>query len=282
MAFAVTYTSKESEKDHVLRLIVSHGGRLLNEGFDELFIAESLQDSTTSPKRSPSKLAGNASSTSFRLTREAQNLGFTALISDRHSRRAKYMQALALGLPCLAGRWVLDCIKQNIILTWERYLLPAGESSFLGAVRSRVLLPSPAAEARLSMMIDTRPKLLNGRSVLLVTGKGKVEEKRKAYVFLTRALGAKRVAKAANVELAKNMLEQGQQDWDLVYVDGPEKQAEKVLFGTINGEVDSIVTAGAGKKRKRGNEDEQVRRKVKIVGDEFIIQSLILGALVEQ
>ncbi|KAK5105838.1 radiation sensitive protein rad9 [Cryomyces antarcticus] len=116
-------------------------------------------------------------------------------------------------------------------------------------------------------MVDARPKLLDGRSVLLVTGKGRIEEKRKVYVFLTRALGAKRVAKAANIELAKNMLEEGQQDWDLVYVDGPEKQAEKFLFGTINGEVDSIVAAGAGKKRKRGDEDEQ---------------SLILGALLEQ
>ena len=52
----------------------------------------------------------------LRLKPWARNMGFTALIADCASRRAKYMQALALDLPCVHFRWVADCVKEKRVL----------------------------------------------------------------------------------------------------------------------------------------------------------------------
>ncbi|KAI9828353.1 MAG: hypothetical protein M1832_002781 [Thelocarpon impressellum] len=269
MVFAVSYVGKDTEKSRVIKLILENGGRVLSDGFEQLFTMDG-----------PGTSEGG-SAASLRLTREAAKLGFACLIADQHSRRAKYMQALALGLPCLAGRWIEDSVGAGKVLEWESYLLPSGDSSFLrGAVRSRVLQPYDAASAQFSSTIGARPKLLAGRAVMLVVGKGKVEERRRAYLFLTYALGASRVGKVPNIDAAKKALEAGGVDagWDWVYVDGAEAGAREALGGAPG------PSAGKSKKRKRasGEGAGQGRKVVKVVGDEFVVQSLILGRLLEE
>lgn len=296
MAFAVSFTAKDptkrdstkhaapSPRDATIALIASHGGILLEPGFDVLFEIDGALPTPAKPRtplESPDKTkqADPADATeAFRLTPQAATLGFVALIADAHSRRAKYMQALALGLPCLHHRWLLDCVSASAILPWAAYLLPAGSSNFLaGAVRSRVLAPYPAQEARFKEVVARRDRLLGGRSVVLVMGKGRQEERRRAYLFLTYALGARRICKVRDLEGAREALDHGEGEWDWVYVEGVE-EARKVLGGT--------PPVAAGKKRKRGVEVEEEERKsrneVKIVGDEFVIQSLILGELSEE
>lgn len=289
MAFAVTFAAHEDEKDQTIKLILDNGGRFLNDGFESLFYTDSPDPSSlASPAKSPTTATAptNPSDAAlpFRLTRSAEALGFTALIADRHSRRAKYMQALALGLPCVHPRWLRDCVAQARILDFAKYLLPAGESAFLGgAVRSRVLAPYPAATARFASVVEGRAKLLDGRSVVVVVGKGRVEERRRVYLFLARALGASRVEGVRSLEEARRVLGDGRA-WDWVYVDGQEREAERVLFGGASG-------GGAGRKRRRRTGEEEVGdkekerdvvKRVKLVGDETVIQSLILGALLEE
>ncbi|KKY17942.1 putative dna damage repair protein [Diplodia seriata] len=262
----------------------------------------------------------------------ASTLGFVALISDKHSRRAKYIQALALGLPCLSYHWLLDCLSSGTLRPWQLYLLPAGESAFLsGAVRSRVLT-SPHYEpggddAKLDAVLSRRQRLLDGKSVLLVLTKA---ERGRAYRFLTSAMGARRVTWCRDAKEARRRLESGEEEWDWVYVDGAEEQ----LFPCLAAGAAASTTGTsipAGKKRKRGGAGgaggataagpgaisfastvsertagssviasfaegvgagrerdaggvkvvEVGGRKVKVVGDEFVIQSLILGALLE-
>jgi hypothetical protein len=41
---------------------------------------------------------------------------FCAVIADGYSRKPKYLQALALGIPCLATRWVESCIQKVSLL----------------------------------------------------------------------------------------------------------------------------------------------------------------------
>jgi hypothetical protein len=64
--------------------------------------------------------------------------------------------------------------------------------------------------------------------------------------------------------------------WGLVYVDEKEEVAEEAIFG-----------AGPPRKRKRSSldvndSDFPVPKKVRIISDEFVIQSLILGKLLEE
>ena len=270
MAFAVSYVKQEQEKSHVVQLITEQGGRILDDGFQKLF--ESV------PFSRPKQQAG-IDNAELSLTAAANSIGFMALIADDHSRKAKYMQALALGLPCISGRWVLTCVAKGEVVNWIPYLLCAGQSTFLGnATRSRTLAPYSATEARLPDTLASRENLLEGKSVLLVTAKGK-EDTRKAYVFLTLALGPARIAQVSDHEQARKKLVDDD-TWDLLYVDKNEAAAEAAVFGS------SASTSSGSKKRKRGPVVvEEVAtpapKRIRVINDETIIQSLIFGQLLE-
>jgi hypothetical protein len=271
MAFAISYVKQDKEKSYVASLITEQGGRILEEGFDKLFESASSSKSRTQTTDEDAELA---------LSAIAKSVGFAALISDEHSRKAKYMQALALGLPCISGRWIITCATKGEVVDWTPYLLCAGQSSFLGnAIRSRTLTPYSAIGANFPEIFDSRKKLLNGKSILLVTGTGKAEETRKAYGFLTRALGPARVGQVVdNQQARKKLLEDN--SWDLLYVDKNENAAEAAVFGAAG------PASSGSKKRKRGPTaaDETTGpapKKIRVISDEVMIQSLILGQFLD-
>lgn len=293
MAFAVSYSSNSAEKDRVLSMIQQNGGLVLDHGFNELF--NFIEPSTDSDIPTPSKSKNRASPAPtddssgtettevLTLTPRAKSVGFVALIADKHSRRAKYVQALALTLPCLSGRWVLDSMAAGSPVEWPKYLLPAGESAYLyGAVRSRTLIPYDVTSAKLADTFRNRDRLLQGGRVLLVGPSQKAKwEVRKTYAFLTVALGATSVRRVMNLDAAKKILERGDESWKWVYVDGKIEDAERTLFGT--GGEGGNARGSATTKKKNEDKDKMVagNGNVKIVGDEFVIQSLILGSLLE-
>ncbi|KAL0634081.1 radiation sensitive protein rad9 [Maublancomyces gigas] len=264
MVFALSFGDKESVKKAVTTKILQNGGRIVDVGFEELFYdIDRPTTTTTTASSSFSSSDTTAAATSpihFTPRPETNHVGFTAVIADAHSRRAKFLQALALGLPCLAPRWIEDCCRRSNVVDWEHYLLPAGESRYLGTVRSRVLERYDARTAWMRVVVAKRERLLRGRGVVVVAGGGaRACERRKPYLFLTYALGAARVARAVDLEGAQMVLEAGEK-WDFVYVEAKDKeQAEKMWSG------------GGGGKGKV---------KVKVVDDEWVVQSLILGRLI--
>ncbi|OAX81423.1 hypothetical protein ACJ72_04237 [Emergomyces africanus] len=237
MAFAVSYKDDEDKRIRIEELITQNGGRILKAGFTELFNQPfSNAPPASFEKNSFMTAAADNNDGLLSLLPTAENTGFVCLLTDEHTRRVKYMQALALNIPCLAGRWIYDCIAKDQIVDWESYLLPAGESAFLnGAIRSRAIAPNPAPTARLPDTIAARPKLLAGQSVLLVMDRGKIAEQRKPYSFLTCALGPSRIARVQDINAAIKMLIPHEREspastsdsdlgWDWIYV-GDEKAA---------------------------------------------------------
>lgn len=275
MAFSITNVDRSEDSERTKSHISANGGTILEKGFDELFHIPPLTR-TTAPKEAHDE-------TLFELTPAARSLGFTCLLADRYCRRAKFVQALALGIPCLATRWITDCAAKQQLLPWEPYLLPSGESSFLGgAVRSRILQPFPTATATLSGIIGNRPRMLENSSVLLIMEKGQ-EETMRQHPLITHALGASKIARAINEDAAAKAVSDASalgEPWDWVFSYDKEKAVEERLFGTNQ----------TRKKRKRGCEGEALdvaerrekRGKTKVVGNEFVIQSLILGMLIEE
>ncbi|KAJ4411248.1 radiation sensitive protein rad9 [Neurospora sp. IMI 360204] len=343
MAFAISFQSRrtgESADQYKARMetasnferrIKQAGGRILDNGFDELFEPIPVQPAASTDKTHSSPPSDG---TNDLLNSSGNSTGFTALIADGHSRKVKYMQALALGLPILASRWVLTCLSSNSIIDWSPYLLAAGQSAFLGdAILSRNLQPYDARTAKLVETVGRRGRWLGGSRILLVmsTGGGdkkgrktqkekdkeKQEEGRKmAYVFLARVLGAE-LRRAGSVEEAKMELERAEKEaeggkgkpYDWVYVDGKTDGAE--LFtspAAMVGESDagnasasasaSGVGAGGGrksakgKKRKRQSvgyvyepteaEKQPPLKKIRTLSDELVIQSLILGRMIDE
>jgi len=280
MAFAITLAEGlEKEKAGAVKAVLENGGTILGYGFDELFYcmdAAELRDD-------------DDESELLRLKPWARNMGFTALIADCASRRAKYMQALALDLPCVHFRWVADCVKEKKVLPWGKYLLPAGGSAFLsGAVRSRNLIPYDplSVDARLENVLARRERLLEGKSVLLVTGRRNLE-KRKPYEFITLALGAKIITRVRDLSEARKQV--GKEEFDWIYVDGDTKEAEFAVLSEAR-RIDEVEKRNKRKRSgdeievSKGHEDDGERnatKRPKFVSDEFVLQSLILGALIE-
>jgi hypothetical protein len=295
MAFVLTSTAMDVDKEEIARSIKLNGGLVLEQGFHELFDHESagMPSSSQSRRRSESVAEGSVGLT---LKPMYKDLGFVALISDSHSRSTKYIQALALNVPCLHLRWVQDSLNASRAAPFLRYLLPAGVSKFLdpnGVVRSRTMIPyDPAAEdLTFAQTVGDRDLLLRKQTVLLITGKSKKEiEKRQPFIFLTHALGSATVGRCADIAAATELLQKGH--WDWIYVDNGESgvaDAAAELFGT--GKPAASGKAKKSKKRKRDEAEEKedlvargevAGKRVKITCAEFVIQSLILGALVEE
>ncbi|KAI0023669.1 hypothetical protein F4780DRAFT_729039 [Xylariomycetidae sp. FL0641] len=270
MTFAISF--QETDRAVIEKKIRQEGGKILSDGFNSLFEFEKPQreaDASSTPVLSSSLKLANP------------HIGFTALIADGHSRKVKYMQALALGIPCLAPRWINTCIAKREVVPWSSYLLCAGPSTLLGdAIRSRDLVPYDAQTARLADVVERRPKMLANSKVLLVMKKRKNEEKRLPYVFLAQVLGATLVRVHSLDEARAKLREKETEDepFDWVYIDDDLRNAQDVLFGTG-------TSAGGSKKRKRqspgvGDEGPPPKR-IRTLNDELVIQSLILGRLIE-
>lgn len=294
MAFAISFQGKkpgESNADYKGRMATSDaittrikqaGGKVLSDGFDHLF--EFI------PVKNADREASAVSSTpqpddDIALVAQARDIGFTALIADGHSRKVKYMQALALGLPCIHERWITTCVEKQRLVDWADYLLCAGNSSFLGdAIRSRNLTSYDAAMARLSEVIQHRPRLLDQSRILLLMTRAD-ESKKEAYVFLARVLGAS-LSRVYTVEEARRQLkvrEDAGRAFDWVYVVDDKVDAEEMFVSSANG------AAGGSRKRKRRSDSDDAgasivppAKRVRALSDEFVIQSLILGRLMEE
>ncbi|KAG9008943.1 hypothetical protein FRB93_005993 [Tulasnella sp. JGI-2019a] len=59
------------------------------------------------------------------------------LLADQPTQTAKYLMALALGVPCVASAWIRDCAA-GLDFSWRSYLLAAGRSEYLGAEVSQL------------------------------------------------------------------------------------------------------------------------------------------------
>ncbi|KAK1461844.1 UbiD family decarboxylase [Colletotrichum cuscutae] len=291
MAFAISFQSKkDGEKaDHfeqrmgqsreIEKMILQCGGLLLSNGFDELFEPNALGSMTTSPT------SETRDENPLTLTPFAQTIGFTALIADGHSRKVKYMQALALGLPCISDRWIATCVSKGTVVDWLPYLLCAGQSTFLrDAIRSRYLAPYPATDARLVDVIERRPKMLDGSQILLVMKRSRAEEKKMPYVFLAHVLGAT-LSRAHSVDEAKETLRQRElleDPFGWVYVD-EHTGSEEGLFSAV---APASKPSKASKKRKRAapSTDDAPRppKRIRTLSNELVIQSLILGRMIEE
>ena len=93
------------------------------------------------------------------------------------------------------------------------------------------------------------------------------------YPLLTFALSPARVARALSIEAAARAVAEAHavgEPWDWVFSYDREREVEKVLFGST-----------AKKRKARGlSGGQEVRTRV--IGNEFVIQSLISGQLLEE
>ncbi|RBR13175.1 uncharacterized protein FIESC28_08361 [Fusarium coffeatum] len=269
MVFALSFSTqfKAQERKKIETKITQSGGTILADGFQDMFEHSSIMN-TMSPVMDEED--------ALRLTKSSYDSGFTALIADNHSRKVKYMQALALGLPCLAPQWITTCLTKGAIVDWEPYLLCAGASTVLGnALRSRILPTYSADEARLAEVIEQRPRLLDGQRVLVVVDSKKSRnEAKEPYVFLASVLGPS-ISRVFSTQQAREVLLEHQKagnPFDWLYLDKGTGTVEAVL---------APAEITGNKKRRKSTAAQAKLDNIRVLDDELVIQSLILGRMVE-
>ena len=231
LIFAISFEDEDRKKE-LADQITNRGGTLLKDNFTEMFDSADMS-----------------------LKPQFASAGFTVLLADHHSRKVKYMQALALGLACINGRWIEACINASNVVGYRRYLLAAGKSDELeGAILSRSLSVTDPKNAKLSDLLTTRPSFLEGMRTVIVMGRGKSIVKRESFVFLIRALGAN-VEQVSDIRAAVEVIVGRAVDW--VFVEDRD-----------------VAAAGLELTKKRKGEV-----KCRVAGNEMIVQSLILGEL---
>lgn len=300
MVFAISMQADQAKqkqaRSDLESKIAQAGGLVLQEGFQELFEPSTVLNSSGLVSDEEDLLT---------LAKASAECGFTAVIADGHSRKAKYMQALALGLPCLAYQWITACLSKGDIVDWEPYLLGAGSSPILGnAVRSRCLQPYPAADARLVDMIEQRRRLLQGQTMLaVVDSKTARSEMKKQYIFLAQALGPS-IHRVSTTQQARQVLqdhEKAGRPFSWLYIDQSVGTVESVLSAVLEttttttttttmtaAAVTTTKTSTRGRKRKRplpvvaAVVTTPLVKNIRVLYDELVIQSLILGRMVEE
>ncbi|KAK7997683.1 transcription initiation factor TFIID subunit A-domain-containing protein [Apiospora arundinis] len=161
MVFALSFNSEdEAARQLTKSLIQRASGKILVTGFDELFEPACLG--------LPLDLSPSTAARSLALKSNFQATSFTALIADSHSRKAKYMQALALGLPCLSAKWISTCVSRGKVMGWSSYVLCAGSSRVLsGAICSRNIPIYEASSKTLPETLEESPALLRNMFILV-------------------------------------------------------------------------------------------------------------------
>ncbi|KAK8869429.1 UbiD family decarboxylase [Apiospora arundinis] len=253
MAFALSFNSEdEAGKQLTKSLIQRASGKILVTGFDELFEPACLG--------LPLELSPSTEARSLAIKSDFQATSFTALIADSHSRKAKYMQALALGFPCLSAKWISRCISRGKVVDWSSYVRCAGSSRVLGgAIRSRDILIYEASSKTLPETLEERPAFLRNMFILVVREEGS-ERNHMPYLILLRMLGAT-VVGARSLEQARAKMESSTHAFDFIYITGQGASAEQ---------------------SRRSTNNNYPLHGIRVLTGETLVQSIILGRLLEE
>lgn len=276
MTFAISYKD-DSRRTELVNLIRRNGGLILKDSFLDLFEQDSVQ-----------------------LRPECAELVFTALLTERHSRKPKYLQALALGFPCLSGKWIEACIRAGQVIEWASHLLAAGESKELeGGVKSRILpLPSNVATSKVSDMVAASSKVFANSRVIVIMGKrqSKKADSRRQFLSLIRTLGPQHIDLETDLDGALAIIQSTPSDEksvDYVFVDNEDVNSAKKRFSPINPPVEQKVQQtrrkGGQTKRRDSIQSQSVmepestntilKPNVKVMCNDDIVESLILGRI---
>ncbi|KAF3919105.1 hypothetical protein ABW21_db0205911 [Orbilia brochopaga] len=243
MQFTISLTGESTTDRAILSSMLQRdGGQILNDGFDDIFLAIQSETAELQPRPGWSEI------------------GFTAVISDRASTTSKYLQALALGIPCLSPKWVEDSVQCKTALSWHNYLLPAGESQYLdGATKSRVINWIDIQTATFTNMYSSRAKLMEGMNVIIHSS-NKSKNEPQVYPFLIHAMGPSQVKYAASVEEVNKILKSKNPVTRWHYILSKDEKPKFNLKGRAR---DPAST-------------------VRVVNNEWVKQSLIFGKLLDE
>ncbi|BFZ53117.1 radiation sensitive protein rad9 [Savitreella phatthalungensis] len=307
IAFVLTFVSEAaaSQRSIIVRMIQANAGTVLVDGFDELF--EPLRPALIRPPSETKASLDLDPQAALKLQPAFAHLNAAVCISDRPARKAKYLQALSLGMPCVHPSWLSACIASGGRVDFRPFLLAAGEarlpsaSNFSGptddiapslaepqvpiTIDTELVQLSMTAPLRLASNFDSpdgldaalrsRALVYSGHNVLIIAGATpKEQSKRAIHVFLAYALGAERVGIAASWKDAVDVLLPSPNDtWTIVNVLKADDAVPPITITRKRGKTRPRNT------KKQSNPPDQQQPQVQIVTNEDVVQTCITGRL---
>ncbi|ORY78964.1 hypothetical protein BCR37DRAFT_381828 [Protomyces lactucae-debilis] len=235
IAFTLTLVKSTEKLRRALRqLIVDHGGIFLEDGLSELFDEgeslkpqpsiyneDSLEEQSDADEITSDCLGsadGRVSFGTLRLAPRYASLRAACVISDAPSRKAKYLQALALDLPCFHYAYIQHCAaasqQSSRMHSARPYLLAAGDavldkrpfSICMDPIIKSLSLQNDSAT--LASLLEQRRQPLAGQHCIVVVGRRDEAVQRKIHLFLSRAMGCARVAAVETIADAVDLFMQ--------------------------------------------------------------------------
>ncbi|KAG1756675.1 uncharacterized protein EDB91DRAFT_1093869 [Suillus paluster] len=167
--FVVTLTVRnkhpEQMKDSVMLAIKHNGGTVIDD-WSSIFPMEG------SHSQSNKRWIASRENFKFNPKPEFEGLERVFLLADDYNQKPKFLEALALGIPCLSHEWMRDdYLKHQISPDWQPFLLPAGFSESLSARVSQLvdLDWGNCKEHLIDIMSNTvASKLFSGKTILCI------------------------------------------------------------------------------------------------------------------
>ncbi|KAM0792332.1 hypothetical protein ACM66B_005015 [Microbotryomycetes sp. NB124-2] len=128
------------------------------------------------------------------------------LLADRPSTTPKYLIALALGIPCVCSKYILESVRENVRLDWRDFAMSSGTVQSLGTwvvgAQMRSINKSAFDLASLAVFRQNYG-LFRGRSVLVVKS-SKLAGEMRSVLTIIAAAGATKVDFVAKPEAASD------------------------------------------------------------------------------
>ena len=267
MLFCLTFGKSvdEDKKEKIKDAIENNGGSLLEGGLHDILKYSSSQNRSLELK-SPVLSA----------------FSFGAVISNNFCRSAKYLQALALGWPILSDYYIFDCLKDNKKLNnWPVYLLPAGQSQYLGTIKSLEIFKfrqNYESKKDLSYQLNNNNHLLQDAFIIIINNKANLKTLQTCE-FIFHAFGAKYLKYCSSTNEIANITKQCKDDLILVYDNNETiKQDMKALKVENTGGTRTRSQSRASTKQNSDIKNSIPKKEnIGFINWEWVVQCVISG-----
>ncbi|KAK9322854.1 hypothetical protein V1517DRAFT_321904 [Lipomyces orientalis] len=276
-AFALSGYSDKTRVE-LQNIIISNGGWYFENGIIDLFVTHSDP-------------VGGGVKVLPRKT-ELQGLRFAAVVSEVCSRRLKYLNAIALGWPCITSSFLIRSSEVGRVLPWwEHRVVHTGELRSLIQSDTSLFVLGFGKGWDLWSMYTRRFKLLYGLNVIILRsakGQAKAKSNEGSSATLISMMGPNMIAFANDTRALTALLSQADLPFrqpnipDVTYTTlaAAEESYEDVMYANSRPKLRWDYVYVEGEKSMRTSVEGQVGQHARVLDKTGLITCMSVGRIV--
>ncbi|KAJ8099976.1 hypothetical protein POJ06DRAFT_120959 [Lipomyces tetrasporus] len=276
-AFALSGYSDKTRVE-LQNIIISNGGWYFVNGLIDLFVTDSDP-------------VGGGVKVLPRRT-ELQSLRFAAVVSEVCTRRLKYLNAIALGWPCITSSFLIRSSEASRVLPWwEHRVAHTGELRTLIQSDTSLFVLGFGKGWDLWSMYTRRFKLLYGLNVVILrSGKGQAKAKSNegSSATLISMMGPNMIAFANDTKALTALLSEADLPSRQPNIPGvtystlaaPEESYEDLMYANARSKLQWDYVYVEGEKSMRTSVEGQVGQQARVLDKTGLIMCMSVGRIV--